>query len=113
MVSKYRNDGQTCVCANPLYVQDGVYDAIVAKLAEKANTSKLGNGSDAGVTQAPMIDEPDEPALAKIEQHGPTRMPRARPCWPEVRASANASTRRWCSPPPTCFDNLLGMNGSF
>ena len=66
MVSKYRNAGQTCVCANRLYVQDGVYDAFVAKLAAKAKTIKVGNGFEAGVTQGPLIDDP---AIAKVEQH--------------------------------------------
>jgi succinate-semialdehyde dehydrogenase/glutarate-semialdehyde dehydrogenase len=66
MVSKYRNAGQTCVCANRLYVQEGVYDAFVEKLAAKARTIKLGNGFEAGVNQGPMIDDQ---ALAKIERH--------------------------------------------
>jgi succinate-semialdehyde dehydrogenase/glutarate-semialdehyde dehydrogenase len=66
MVSKYRNAGQTCVCANRLYVQDGVYDAFVEKLAAKAKTIKVGNGFEAGVTQGPMIDAQ---ALAKLERH--------------------------------------------
>jgi succinate-semialdehyde dehydrogenase/glutarate-semialdehyde dehydrogenase len=66
MVSKYRNAGQTCVCANRLYVQDGVYDAFIAKLADKVRGIKVGNGFEAGVTQGPMIDEP---SLAKVERH--------------------------------------------
>ncbi|MBA2722258.1 MAG: NAD-dependent succinate-semialdehyde dehydrogenase [Methylibium sp.] len=66
MISKYRNAGQTCVCANRLYVQDGVYDAFVAKLAEKAETIKVGNGFEAGIQQGPMIDAP---ALDKVERH--------------------------------------------
>jgi succinate-semialdehyde dehydrogenase / glutarate-semialdehyde dehydrogenase len=66
MVSKYRNAGQTCVCANRLYVQAGVYDAFVAKLAEKAKTIKVGNGFEAGVTQGPLIDSA---AMAKVEAH--------------------------------------------
>ena len=66
MVSKYRNAGQTCVCANRLYVQDGVYDRFVEKLAAKARTIEVGNGFDAGVTQGPMIDAN---AMAKVEQH--------------------------------------------
>jgi succinate-semialdehyde dehydrogenase / glutarate-semialdehyde dehydrogenase len=66
MVSKYRNAGQTCVCANRLYVQDGVYDAFVRKLAEKTKSIKVGNGFDSGVTQGPLIDDQ---ALAKVEQH--------------------------------------------
>ena len=66
LVSKYRNAGQTCVCANRLYVQDGVYDAFVDKLAAKVRAIKVGNGFEAGVTQGPMIDAN---ALAKIESH--------------------------------------------
>jgi succinate-semialdehyde dehydrogenase / glutarate-semialdehyde dehydrogenase len=66
MVSKYRNAGQTCVCANRLYVQSGVYDAFVAKLAAKAKTIKVGNGFEGGVTQGPLIDDQ---AIAKVEQH--------------------------------------------
>ena len=66
MVSKYRNAGQTCVCANRLYAQDGIYDAFVAKLADKARQMKVGNGFEAGVSQGPLIDAP---ALAKVEAH--------------------------------------------
>jgi succinate-semialdehyde dehydrogenase/glutarate-semialdehyde dehydrogenase len=66
MVSKYRNAGQTCVCANRFYVQDGVYDAFVEKLAAKARAIQVGNGFDAGVQQGPLIDED---ALAKVEAH--------------------------------------------
>jgi succinate-semialdehyde dehydrogenase/glutarate-semialdehyde dehydrogenase len=66
MVSKYRNAGQTCVCANRLYVQAGVYDAFVEKLTAKAKAIKVGNGFEAGVTQGPMIDEQ---ALAKLDRH--------------------------------------------
>ena len=66
MASKYRNAGQTCVCANRLYAQDAVYDEFVAKLAEKARTIKVGNGFEAGVNQGPMIDEQ---AMAKVESH--------------------------------------------
>ncbi|MFM8796048.1 MAG: NAD-dependent succinate-semialdehyde dehydrogenase [Betaproteobacteria bacterium] len=66
MVSKYRNAGQTCVCANRLYVQDSVYDAFVAKLAEKSKGIKVGNGFEAGVTQGPLIDDQ---AIAKVQAH--------------------------------------------
>jgi succinate-semialdehyde dehydrogenase/glutarate-semialdehyde dehydrogenase len=66
MASKYRNAGQTCVCANRIYVQEGVYDAFVQKLAERTKTIKVGNGFEAGVTQGPLIDDQ---ALAKVEQH--------------------------------------------
>ncbi len=66
MVSKYRNAGQTCVCANRLYVQSKVYDAFVAKLAEKSRGIKVGNGFEAGVSQGPLIDDQ---AIAKVEAH--------------------------------------------
>jgi succinate-semialdehyde dehydrogenase/glutarate-semialdehyde dehydrogenase len=66
MASKYRNAGQTCVCANRLYVQAGVYDAFVAKLAAKAATLKAGNGFEPGVNLGPLIDEQ---AVAKAESH--------------------------------------------
>jgi succinate-semialdehyde dehydrogenase/glutarate-semialdehyde dehydrogenase len=66
MVSKYRNAGQTCVCANRLYVQEGVYDAFVSKLAAKAGSIKVGNGFEAGVNQGPMIDAQ---AMAKVQTH--------------------------------------------
>ena len=56
MASKYRNAGQTCVCANRLYVQDGIYDAFVAKLAERVKGLKVGNGFEPGVTQGPLIE---------------------------------------------------------
>jgi succinate-semialdehyde dehydrogenase/glutarate-semialdehyde dehydrogenase len=66
MVSKYRNAGQTCVCANRLYVQAGVYDAFVDKLAAKSQGIKVGNGFESGVTQGPLIDDA---AIAKVERH--------------------------------------------
>ena len=66
ITSKYRNAGQTCVCANRIYVQDGVYDAFAAKLAEKVRAFKVGKGSEAGVTIGPLIDKQ---GLAKVEEH--------------------------------------------
>jgi succinate-semialdehyde dehydrogenase/glutarate-semialdehyde dehydrogenase len=66
MVSKYRNAGQTCVCANRFYVQSGVYERFVDKLATKARTIKVGNGFEAGINQGPMIDEQ---AISKVESH--------------------------------------------
>ena len=65
MASKYRNSGQTCVCANRLLVQAGVYDAFAAKLAEAVKAIRVGNGADAGIQQGPMINEP---AVAKVEE---------------------------------------------
>lgn len=64
MISKYRNTGQTCVCANRLLVQDGVYDAFAAKLATAVQALKVGNGMLPEVGQGPLIDEA---ALDKVE----------------------------------------------
>jgi succinate-semialdehyde dehydrogenase/glutarate-semialdehyde dehydrogenase len=66
MLSKFRNAGQTCVCANRIYVQDGVYDVFADKLAAAAQKLVLGNGVEPGVTQGPMIDEA---AVRKVEEH--------------------------------------------
>ncbi|MEI6302298.1 MAG: NADP-dependent succinate-semialdehyde dehydrogenase [Betaproteobacteria bacterium] len=66
IISKFRNNGQTCVCANRILVQDKVYDAFAAKLAEKVKALKVGNGMEAGVTTGPLIDEN---AVAKVEEH--------------------------------------------
>ncbi|KUM03267.1 NADP-dependent succinate-semialdehyde dehydrogenase [Chromobacterium subtsugae] len=66
LISKYRNAGQTCVCANRLYVQDGVYDAFAEKFAAAVATLKVGNGLEAGVSQGPLIDQN---AVAKVEEH--------------------------------------------
>jgi succinate-semialdehyde dehydrogenase / glutarate-semialdehyde dehydrogenase len=65
IVSKYRNSGQTCVCANRIYVQAGVHDAFVAKLVEKTRALKVGDGREAGVAQGPLIDAS---AVAKVEE---------------------------------------------
>ncbi len=66
LASKYRNAGQTCVCANRIYVQDKVYDAFAAKLTEKVRAMKVGPGTEQGVTIGPLIDEQ---GLAKVEEH--------------------------------------------
>ena len=57
MMSKYRNSGQTCVCANRLFVQAGVYEAFSQKLAEQVRAIKVGNGLEAGVAQGPLISQ--------------------------------------------------------
>jgi succinate-semialdehyde dehydrogenase/glutarate-semialdehyde dehydrogenase len=64
--SKYRNAGQTCVCSNRIYVQEGVYDEFVTKFAAKVATAKVGNGFDEGVNQGPLIEEA---ALEKVQRH--------------------------------------------
>ncbi|OMQ29646.1 NADP-dependent succinate-semialdehyde dehydrogenase [Pseudomonas putida] len=66
LVSKYRNNGQTCVCANRLYIQDGVYDAFVDKLTAAVARLNIGNGLENGVTTGPLIDAK---AMAKVQEH--------------------------------------------
>ncbi len=66
MASKYRNAGQTCVCANRIYVQDAVYDEFVQKFSAKVKTLKVGNGFEDGVVQGPLIEPA---ALEKVERH--------------------------------------------
>ena len=66
MISKFRNNGQTCVCANRIYVQTGVYDAFAAKLAAAVNKLSIGDGLADGVTTGPLINEG---AVAKVEEH--------------------------------------------
>jgi len=66
MISKYRNAGQTCVCANRILVQDRVYDAFAEKLAAKVRALKVGPGTEARVNIGPLIDEN---AVAKVEEH--------------------------------------------
>ena len=66
LASKYRNAGQTCVCANRIYVQDGVYDAFAQKLADKVKGFKVGPGNEPGVVIGPLIDEQ---GMKKVEAH--------------------------------------------
>ncbi|WP_321883165.1 NADP-dependent succinate-semialdehyde dehydrogenase [Paraburkholderia bannensis] len=66
IASKYRNSGQTCVCTNRFYVHDAVYDAFAAKLRDAVEKLKVGLGTEAGVTQGPLINEA---AVLKVESH--------------------------------------------
>jgi len=66
IVSKFRNGGQTCVCANRILVQDGVHDLFAKKLAVRVNAMKVGPGTEAGVAIGPMINDA---AVAKIREH--------------------------------------------
>ncbi len=66
MASKYRNAGQTCVCANRIYVQDGVYDKFAGMLADAVKKLKVGDGTETGVTIGPLINKA---AIDKIEEH--------------------------------------------
>jgi succinate-semialdehyde dehydrogenase/glutarate-semialdehyde dehydrogenase len=66
IASKYRNAGQTCVCANRIYVQEGVYDTFVQKFAAKVKAMKVGNGFEEGVVQGPLIEDA---AVQKVQRH--------------------------------------------
>ncbi|MHB1220284.1 MAG: NADP-dependent succinate-semialdehyde dehydrogenase [Alphaproteobacteria bacterium] len=66
MQSKFRNMGQTCVCANRMYAQDGIYDEFVSRLSQAVSGLKVGNGMDDGVTQGPLINLA---AVDKVEEH--------------------------------------------
>lgn len=66
MASKFRNAGQTCVCANRIFVHDDVYDAFAERLAAAVNALKIGSGVEAGITIGPLIDDA---AVEKVEQH--------------------------------------------
>ncbi|OJF98383.1 NADP-dependent succinate-semialdehyde dehydrogenase [Pararhizobium antarcticum] len=66
LIAKFRNNGQTCVCANRIYVQEGVYDAFAEKLATAVGKLKTGNGMDEGVILGPLIDKS---ALEKVQEH--------------------------------------------
>jgi succinate-semialdehyde dehydrogenase / glutarate-semialdehyde dehydrogenase len=66
MISKFRNGGQTCVCANRIFVEDKIYDAFAAKLREAVRALVVGDGMAAGVTIGPLIDQN---AVAKVEEH--------------------------------------------
>ncbi len=66
LASKYRNSGQTCVCANRFYVQSSVYDAFAEKLVTAVKAMKIGDGLEDGIEQGPLIDEP---AVTKVEEH--------------------------------------------
>ena len=66
MASKYRNNGQTCVCANRILVQEGVYDAFAAKLAAAVGKLRVGNGAGDGITTGPLINAA---AVKKVEEH--------------------------------------------
>ncbi|AHG19712.1 succinate-semialdehyde dehydrogenase [Chania multitudinisentens RB-25] len=66
MASKFRNSGQTCVCANRIYVQDSIYDRLVEKLVAAVEQLKVGDGTQEGITQGPLIDQG---AVEKVQSH--------------------------------------------
>ncbi|MGB0844610.1 MAG: aldehyde dehydrogenase family protein, partial [Alphaproteobacteria bacterium] len=66
IICKFRNNGQTCVCANHIYVQEGVYDAFAEKLSAAVAAMKIGDGMEAGVALGPLIDQA---AVAKVKEH--------------------------------------------
>ena len=65
MASKYRNTGQTCICVNRFLVQDGIYDAFVARLSQEVAAMRVGNGLEEGVSQGPLVDQQ---GLEKVEE---------------------------------------------
>ena len=77
MLCKFRNAGQTCVCANRIYVQSGVYDTFAEKLAAAVNALKLGDGFADGVTVGPLINSD---AVAKVADHLADAKPKAVSC---------------------------------
>ncbi len=91
MGSKFRNGGQTCVCANRIFVQDGVYDAFAEKLATAVSKLVVGNGMQDGATIGPMINDA---AIVKIERH----IADARSKGASVLAGGNARTGRFFEP---------------
>ena len=66
LIAKYRNAGQTCVCANRFLIQSGIYDAFAERFAERVRNMKVGPGNEEGVVQGPLIDDA---ALVKVESH--------------------------------------------
>lgn len=97
LIAKFRNNGQTCVCANRIYVQDGVYEAFSDKLAQAVAKLKTGNGMEDGVILGPLIDQP---ALKRSRSMWRMRLRRAR-AWCRAAVaihSAAPSTRRRCWP---------------
>lgn len=66
LASKFRNSGQTCVCANRIYVQRGIYPALAQRLVEEVQKLKVGEGTQPGVAQGPLIDDA---AVSKVQQH--------------------------------------------
>lgn len=97
IVSKYRNAGQTCVCANRLYVHSKVYDAFAEKLVAAVRALKVGNGMEDGVRIGPLIDAK---AVTKVEEHITDAISRARACCKAASAtrSGNRSSSLPCWP---------------
>ena len=101
MASKYRNAGQTCVCANRIYVQEGVYDAFAEKLAVEVKKMKVGPGTEEGVTTGPLINKA---AVEKVEEHVADALEEGRQAWcwaASATRSAATSTSRPSSPTST------------
>jgi acyl-CoA reductase-like NAD-dependent aldehyde dehydrogenase len=81
---KFRNAGQTCVCANRIYVQAGIHDTLVERLLNEVDAIPMGNGLELGVTQGPLIDE----RSLRCASTSTTRLRRARSCAPAARCCA-------------------------
>ena len=91
LASKYRNAGQTCVCANRFYVQEGVYDQFVAKFTAKVKAMKVGNGFEDGVMQGPLIEDA---AIVKVKRHVADAIARGG----KVETGGNALTGQFFEP---------------
>ncbi len=99
MVAKYRNSGQTCVCTNRFFVQAGIYDEFVEKLAAATRKLKVGSGLEDGTQQGPLIDEK---AVEKVEEFvddakakgGADRHRRQAPCARRLLLRADGDRRR-------------------
>ncbi|CAM5187568.1 Succinate-semialdehyde dehydrogenase/glutarate-semialdehyde dehydrogenase OS=Castellaniella defragrans OX=75697 GN=HNR28_001799 PE=3 SV=1 [Castellaniella defragrans] len=102
MVSKYRNNGQTCVCANRLYVQDGIYEAFAARLAQRVAALKVGDGFEPGVEMGPLIDQN---ALAKVESHIADALEKGA----SVRTGGARSAKGGLFFEPTILTNVTGQ----
>ena len=88
IVSKFRNMGQTCVCANRIYAQEGIYDAFVSRLAKKVTDLKVGHGTEAGVAQGPLITMD---AIDKVERYIKDAVGRAPRSWSAASAMRSAA----------------------
>jgi len=101
IASKYRNSGQTCVCANRIYVHKKVHDLFVGQFAKAIQAIKVGNGLDEGVLQGPLIDQA---ALAKVERHVADALSKGA----KLVAGGKPSSLGGTYYEPTILDNVSG-----
>ena len=94
LAAKFRNAGQTCVCANRIYVQAGLHDRFVEKLADAMQQLRVGNGLDEGVTIGPLIDDS---AVARVREHIDDAVARGGRLAPVLRFSTEEEVIRWAN----------------